>query len=111
MTWLLTLLTPQVKRYLLVAAGIIALIAWLRWDAVRDFKEADLLKSLEDRIETKERADDRRSEIEALDDCELLRDSIERLSGDADAARAEFLRCREGATDGVSADSGILGSQ
>lgn len=111
MTPLFAFFTSKLGRYVAIALALLAALAWLRWDAVQDFTDELRLRALESRIEVKEQADDRRNEIDALDDCELLRDSLSRLSGDAAFAERAFQRCREGAAQGAAGNGGLSGSE
>lgn len=111
----LALLLPRWRLYAaLLGALAVFLTAWTLWhrtDAVRDAEQASEIHALENRIEVRDDADKRRNEIESLGVCELVRDGIERLSGDNTAARAAVQRCRADATKDTAADSGVSGPQ
>lgn len=98
MAWILTLLPTRWRLMALLFAALCVVLAtwtgWHRWDALRDHKIHNDIISLEKRLETKDDVEKRRRMVEALDDCELVRDSIKRLSGDGTAATAAFHRCR-----------------
>lgn len=86
---------------IIVVGGIAGAGAWTgyhRWDAVQDAIAKAGPRAAQERIKTKEQADVRDNKIRALSDCELERDGIVGVSGDADAARAAFQRCVEAAT-------------
>jgi len=102
----------SLRTWLIVAtvAGAGAFIGWNRWDAVRDARQAAEADALRATIRIIKEQQERRNDIEKLDDCELLRDAIKRLSGDAARAASEFQRCGEETANG-SAENGDVPSE
>ncbi len=97
-------------RAWVIFGGVIAIggaIGWLRHDAASDAIEAARVRALEYSIEMQRLKQERRDEIERLGRCELLRDALERLSGDTDAARDAFERCNQATTEDEAGDGGV----
>lgn len=99
----------SLRTWLIAGAMLLAVgfIAYQRADAVRDAEQTNTITNLENRIETKEMSNVRDSKIRSLSDCELERDGINGVSGDAVAARAAFQRCLKEATQGQARNDNI----
>lgn len=94
----------------LIIAAITA-FGYVRWDAIQDERRRQKLIELENRLETITDVGERRNVIESLDDCDLIHDAIERLSGSAEDARAALHRCREEASSDQTKDGDVSGSE
>ena len=69
-----------------LAAGLVATVALLRADAVDDYKDELDAKAARNRIEVKERAEERTRDVQDLDDDSLFRRLLKRVRGVDDTA-------------------------
>lgn len=76
-----SLAIPRAAYVSAALALLIAVVIWLRWDAVQDERARNKLDAANGRVETLTDTKERRNDVEILSDDDLRRQLIERLSG------------------------------
>ncbi|MGQ3486132.1 hypothetical protein [Roseovarius pacificus] len=85
MLWLISgakwLTTSVVGRWLIAILAVIAIAAWLRWDAGQDVRRDIEADSNAARIEHRETSEREKDDVESISADDLLRELLGRLSG------------------------------